>query len=70
MKQEYQKRFLFYCEYTNQNPEKADLTDYIIFISKMSTEYLKENNLDRITDHDDFTNFIENKVKGLPCPLK
>ena len=70
MKQEYQKRFLLYCEYTNQNPEKADLTDYIIFISKMSIEYLKENNLDRITDHDDFTNFIENKVKGLPCYAK
>lgn len=64
MKQEYQIRFLLYCEYTNQKPKNADLTDYNIFINKMASEYKDQNKLDVIIDHNDFSKFIEKTING------
>jgi len=64
VKQEYQTRFLLYCEYTKQKPKTANLTDYIIFISKLAGEYKKQNNLTTIIDHDDFNTFIKKEIGG------
>jgi len=61
---EYTERFLLYCKYIGRNPEDPaiEMFEYQAWINRLASEYEEAIGTDLITDHDDFTRWIKEKL--------
>ena len=56
----YQRRWLAYCLVKNISPDEwINGAEYIAWINRKSAEYKQLHGLGSISDHDDFTEFLE-----------